>query len=411
MPILPICRQKLSVCGSFELNSFASFLITDNDQSASSLYRNISARIIISNLEDTVLAIRIDRNNYTINYLTKQLGTHIVAIYNYQQQLPNSPFLFEVTLQSCTGFPGKVPDVSGGCICPSLEAELAGVCVAYITIFPAVIIPIIFCFAVAATAYFLIRKAKEEELWLLKEEHIEWPDPPEMLGSGSDGVVYRAYFRGTPVAIKRYTPKDTQKQIGAKFLASSDLVMMSESRTSRFMDLKSRVSSIGINNDSDIRETIKFLVTVRHPSITPVLGGVFVNGKELCLVLELMELGSLWDCLHNVLFPIEGELVHSFLLSISKGMCFLHAATPPIRHGDLKSGEDESIEIRKFRWTMLCISLTTKPYRSFIHKTLNTFAQDRPALFSYTTSNCMLTQQTSLLTRTVLQKSPTSEKV
>ena len=290
MPILPICRQKLSVCGSFELNSFASFLITDNDQSASSLYRNISARIIISNLEDTVLAIRIDRNNYTINYLTKQLGTHIVAI-------------------------------------------------------------------------------------------------------------------------KRYTPKDTQKQIGAKFLASSDLVMMSESRTSRFMDLKSRVSSIGINNDSDIRETIKFLVTVRHPSITPVLGGVFVNGKELCLVLELMELGSLWDCLHNVLFPIEGELVHSFLLSISKGMCFLHAATPPIRHGDLKSGEDESIEIRKFRWTMLCISLTTKPYRSFIHKTLNTFAQDRPALFSYTTSNCMLTQQTSLLTRTLLQKSPTSEKV
>ncbi len=91
-----------------------------------------------------------------------------------------------------------------------------------------------------------------------------------------------------------------------------------------------------------MRKTIKFLVTIRHPCITTVMGGVLVNGRELCLVMELMEFGSLFDCLHNLLFPMEGELALNFLHNISRGMTFLHTADPPIRHGDLKSGMMES---------------------------------------------------------------------
>jgi len=50
-----------------------------------------------------------------------------------------------------------------------------------------------------------------------------------------------------------------------------------------------------------------------------------------------MEHGSLWDILHNETMYIEGEIVLPILQDISQGMRFLHSATPPVIHGDLKA--------------------------------------------------------------------------
>ena len=54
------------------------------------------------------------------------------------------------------------------------------------------------------------------------------------------------------------------------------------------------------------------------------------------LIMEFMEYGSLYDILHNETMPIDSELLLPILRDISQGMRFLHAAEPPVIHGDLK---------------------------------------------------------------------------
>ncbi len=58
---------------------------------------------------------------------------------------------------------------------------------------------------------------------------------------------------------------------------------------------------------------------------------------QLCLVMQLMALGSLSDLLNNRMYPLHGERVLQFLQNITQGMAFLHSASPPILHRDLAS--------------------------------------------------------------------------
>ena len=298
--------------------------------------------MFVGNGQQSFQAEKASPNTYTVQIPTEKLGTQIMAVYNGRFQLSNSPFRYEVSLPSCNEFPGKVSDVSGQCVCPSnLQASIGGTCVAYETILPAVIVPVFVFFAVLAAAYFFRQAAKKAQLWQIKENDVSMSDPPEILGTGSSGSVYRADFRGTPVAIKRFlrtnellAQQQKQRYLGAPLTRSVESELVFDNN-SGFSAINPNLSN-GTERKNN-RKMIKFLVSIRHPRITTVMGGV-VNGGKMCLVLELMELGSLWDCLHNVLFPLDGELALNFLLSVSKGMNFLHAARPPIRHGDLKSG-------------------------------------------------------------------------
>jgi len=55
------------------------------------------------------------------------------------------------------------------------------------------------------------------------------------------------------------------------------------------------------------------------------------------LVMEYMNHGSLYDILHNNTMVIEAEILVPILQDISQGIRFLHSATPPVIHGDLKA--------------------------------------------------------------------------
>ena len=61
-----------------------------------------------------------------------------------------------------------------------------------------------------------------------------------------------------------------------------------------------------------------------------------VLDKELLLVTEYMSRGSLRDLLSNPNFPLDPEMSLPLIRDILSGMRFLHAADPPIVHGDLK---------------------------------------------------------------------------
>jgi len=84
-------------------------------------------------------------------------------------------------------------------------------------------------------------------------------------------------------------------------------------------------------------QEMRQLAKLRHPCITTVMGAVISKHDEPMLVMEFMEHGSLYDLLHNDTLLIEGNLLLPVLRDIAQGIRFLHAATPIVIHGDLKS--------------------------------------------------------------------------
>ncbi len=88
---------------------------------------------------------------------------------------------------------------------------------------------------------------------------------------------------------------------------------------------------------SDFIIEMRQLSKLRHPCITTVMGAVIDSGEEPMLVMEFMQLGSLYDLLHNESMAIEGEVILPILKDVVQGLRFLHAYDPPVIHGDLKA--------------------------------------------------------------------------
>eukprot|EP00960_Hanusia_phi_P007050 200834-Hanusia_phi.AAC.5 len=80
---------------------------------------------------------------------------------------------------------------------------------------------------------------------------------------------------------------------------------------------------------------MRIISRLRHPCITTVIGAV-KEKKEPLLVMELMENGSLYELLRNETVELQGDLILPMLCDVAQGIHFLHAAKPPIIHGDIK---------------------------------------------------------------------------
>ena len=78
---------------------------------------------------------------------------------------------------------------------------------------------------------------------------------------------------------------------------------------------------------------------LRHPNITTVMGAVVEDTEEPKLVMEYTKHRSLYEMIHSVTVPIDGDMLLSFCKDIVRGMAYLHQHKPPVLHNDLKSGE------------------------------------------------------------------------
>ncbi|KAL7536037.1 hypothetical protein ACHAXR_008680 [Thalassiosira sp. AJA248-18] len=88
---------------------------------------------------------------------------------------------------------------------------------------------------------------------------------------------------------------------------------------------------------SDFIVEMQQLSRLRHPCICTVMGAVIEAASEPMLVMEYMQMGSLFSLLHNETVALSGEILLPILQDVSKGLRFLHTAGPPVLHGDLKS--------------------------------------------------------------------------
>ena len=55
------------------------------------------------------------------------------------------------------------------------------------------------------------------------------------------------------------------------------------------------------------------------------------------MVMELMEYGSVYDCLQNHTVKLDNLQILRILCQVAAGIQYLHMSNPPIIHGDLKS--------------------------------------------------------------------------
>ncbi|BBI30403.1 Ser/Thr protein kinase [Acanthamoeba castellanii medusavirus] len=165
-------------------------------------------------------------------------------------------------------------------------------------------ISIILCIFLAVVVVGLVlglvirNRERQRETWYTDINEIEIGD---MLGTGGFGAVHKANWKGTEVAIKIFPDLEHPTR--------DDL--------------------------AKLKAEINVMSQMRHPNVVLFMAAC-TKPPKICIVMEHMGLGSLWDLLHNDLLP---ALPMSFRLkiaySVARGMKFLHSSG--IVHRDLKS--------------------------------------------------------------------------
>ncbi|XP_058256583.1 leucine-rich repeat serine/threonine-protein kinase 1 isoform X2 [Hemibagrus wyckioides] len=160
-------------------------------------------------------------------------------------------------------------------------------------------------------------------LFLVKSD-LEWSkQEKDILGQGGSGtIIYKAKYRGQPVAIKHFPFKKCRQQT----LNSSTDTM-----------LKHLQSMDASRSFSEFRQEASMLHTLQHPCIVALLG---ISIHPLCFALQLAPLGSLNSVLEerskgSGFMPLGYMLTFKAAYQVAAGLAYLHRKN--IIFCDLKS--------------------------------------------------------------------------
>ncbi|XP_042617266.1 leucine-rich repeat serine/threonine-protein kinase 1-like [Cyprinus carpio] len=160
-------------------------------------------------------------------------------------------------------------------------------------------------------------------LFLLKSD-LQWSeDAADVLGQGGSGtIIYRAKYRGHPVAIKRFHFKKCKQQ---SLNNSTDTMM------------KHLQSMDAARSFSEFRQEASMLHSLQHPCIVALVG---ISIHPLCFALQLAPLGSLNTILEerakgSQYVPLGHMLTFKVAYQIITGLAYLHKKN--IIFCDLKS--------------------------------------------------------------------------
>ena len=316
------------------------------------------------------------------------------CFYDHEINFPVSVHVLPKDCAVLTGDRMRVPDTQGNCICKQNSFEISGICFQLFTLLISSLLILLVLFFLSTYWYLKKQRERADWVWRINISDLIIDENPVILGRGSFGLVIRAEYRGTPVAVKRaIPPKSNQARLSLPSLLNNiqdvfsnvnqnsfssmpegSIVFGESSQTSLrkistnirtailnsqgafvpsrtlsttlntiIQSSASNVSQRYVNNrhqrdlKNDFIREIRLLSKLRHPCITTVMGAVIDSGEEPLLVMELMDHGSLFDLLQNETVYIDGEIVSQILQDIAQGLRFLHAATPQVIHGDLKT--------------------------------------------------------------------------
>lgn len=221
--------------------------------------------------------------------------------------------------------------------------EIQGTC--HVKIVREISTPLLTVFGavVAIILAIVLRRRKQlvnmDSLWRVDQQEVLYDDPVEVLGKGSFGEVWKATYRGTTVAVKKISFATDESR-------TSNLVSASATPTSNENEGMTPPKSKKVSPSSQLTariirrrfvEEMRKMSALRHPCIVAVIGGTRdPSSSHHLLVMEYCEFGSLRSLLSNQTFPLDPEQTLPMIRDVLQGLRYLHAANPPIIHGDLQ---------------------------------------------------------------------------
>ncbi|KAI2506325.1 guanylate cyclase [Fragilaria crotonensis] len=297
------------------------------------------------------------------------------CFYNRDISLAVSVTVHPKDCAQLTGDPMRIADANGVCICMQSSVEIGGSCARYSVLLPSILVPLLLLGLLGIYLYVDRKRKQADSIWRIKPSDLQYDEIPEILGRGTFGLVVRAEYRGTQVAVKRVIPPLQTKDGSAEhenrlgsMLSFPSGKTSGKSSNSYFDFSRSNgndrasttppgvpngkrvngtheISSMESLNDTAIRVTrvttkqyaklksdfiqeMRLLSKLRHPCITTVMGAVLSSGNEPLLVMELMDHGSLFDLLHNDSMVVEGDIVLQILRDVAQGLRFCTLPLP-----------------------------------------------------------------------------------
>ena len=132
------------------------------------------------------------------------MGT--VEIFINGEQIPQSPVRVQIVNRSCDDdYPGqrRTSTSDGGCECDEGRMEISGRCVESTVMAVVISITAVLLVALMGICYLRYRNNKNDEMWQVSVEELQFDYPVEVIGQGSFGVVLLGQYRGTKVCMKR----------------------------------------------------------------------------------------------------------------------------------------------------------------------------------------------------------------
>eukprot|EP00117_Sycon_ciliatum_P021504 scpid6936/ scgid3290/ Leucine-rich repeat serine/threonine-protein kinase 1 len=178
---------------------------------------------------------------------------------------------------------------------------------------------------------------------LLKPELLEFEASSKtLLGRGGAGVVYRAKYNGTPVAMKQFSTTVSTYRDSPADVSAAELFSAEECEGLSFELLQASDDALTLLRQ--LRQEITVLRLLKHPCVVRLIG---VQLHPICFALELAPMGSLLDLMEkqvaqqppvpagSLIGPVFGHvLTHRILLQVATAVRYLHSQD--IIYRDLK---------------------------------------------------------------------------
>lgn len=196
---------KMSLCGQVQQTKPVSFRILDNLER---IDPHVEVVMHWGSTEIRMDVEEVPNANFTYQFTWShsEVGVGIMEIFVDGGQIPESPIRIQVIERDCdVDFPGRgmLPDGGGTCICSENTISIGHKCVESSTLAISLSVVILFFLCCGGIFYMQHRHRKGDEVWQVNIDELHFDQPVETIGQGSFGVVLKAEYRGTKVAIKR----------------------------------------------------------------------------------------------------------------------------------------------------------------------------------------------------------------
>ncbi|KAL3926631.1 MAG: hypothetical protein SGBAC_013398, partial [Bacillariaceae sp.] len=160
---------------------------------------------------------------YEFRFSHNLVGIVILEVFFDEVQIPESPLRVEIVARNCEAdYPGRgmASNEVGDCQCSIDTYDLGNWCMPTGTM--AIIISVVSLIVAFLLGSLVLRhrRKKNDQVWHVNEEELQFGHPVEVIGQGSFGVVLLAHYRGTKVAIKRVIA-DNERRRRSGSVASS----------------------------------------------------------------------------------------------------------------------------------------------------------------------------------------------